>query len=407
MNKRFARSAVGVTERGERMRFPKLKQALLCRLLMYAVVLSAFITPIVIVATIQVIPAVISALFGISMGIGLLVYLIKNFIVLMAMDTGLATLHCYQTARKEFDLPKTQKTEQIEKRLSSFGKGYIPLPIEPKPNALRYRFNSPVTIYSKGIERIVITYHVDLLDKSRYLAILQSATANSKALTGKKKALLLDKSQKNAPLNRVTVAAIFANKVDPEFSAHLYDTVCKQEGDGFETAFLPCVIDLQKQTCVFNSMRIPYCGFAYPVKNRGIRIIRKAIFGGKLPLKSNDSMLDPIKDVDPEQSLWQFWHNMKKELVLQNIENKKRFETMQHGQIVLEDDFLYIKWEERGVWVAVELDKETKTAKIDPIHSWEYPKANAIAKKTIEDVKASISAYFAELGYSCEFSSLS
>ncbi len=44
------------------------------------------------------------------------------------------------------------------------------------------------------------------------------------------------------------------------------------------TALLPCVIDLEEQICTFDSMRMPCTGFQYPIKNRGIKIIRKYLF---------------------------------------------------------------------------------------------------------------------------------
>ncbi|MBO5324032.1 MAG: hypothetical protein J6A88_08050 [Oscillospiraceae bacterium] len=385
------------------MKSPKLKNALLCRILVYVVVLGGFIAPIIIVANLKFVPEAIKVIVGMGLAVGLLVYLIKNFVLLMAMDVGLAMLHCHNTARKHFVLPKSFSEQKVEREFTRFGKEYEPSAISPRPETLRYKSNAPMTIYSSGIEKIIATYHIDFLDKNQYHLIINSATANSKALKGKKKHWFLDKSQKSSPLNRATVIVIYAKQVDEKLRNSLFDVVCKNGGDGFDTAILPCVMDLEKQICTFDSMRMPYTGFQYPVKNRGIKIIRKYLFNNKFPFADSPDMLDPIKDMDPEQSLWDFWKTMKKELVSDDKNMKKRFEKMKHRDIIFEDGYIYLKWEDHGLWISVELNEERRMAAIDPIDSWDYPKSYKIAKATIKEIEILINTYFAGLGYTTKY----
>lgn len=385
------------------MKSPKLKNALLCRILVYIVVLGGFIAPIIIVANLKFVPEAIKVIVGIGLAVGLLIYLLKNFVLLMAMDVGLAMLHCHNTARKHFILPESFSEQKVERRINRFGKKYEPSAIFPRPETLRYKSNAPMTIYSSGIEKIIATYRIDFLDKSQYQLIVNSATANSKALKGKKKHRFLDKSQKSSPLNRATVIVIFAKQVDEKLRNSLFDVVCKNGGDGFDTAILPCVVDLEKQICTFDSMRMPYTGFQYPVKNRGIKIIRKYLFNNKFPFADSPDMLDPIKDMDPEQSLWDFWKTMKKELVSDDKNMKKRFEKMKHRDIIFEDGYIYLKWEDDGLWISVELNEERRMAAIDPIDSWDYPKSYKIAKATIKEIEILINTYFAGLGYTTKY----
>ena len=385
------------------MKSPKLKNALLCRILVYVVVLGGFIAPIIIVVNLKFVPEAIKVIVGIGLAVGLLIYLLKNFVLLMAMDVGLAMLHCHNTARKHFVLPESFSEQKVERRINRFGKKYEPSAISPRPKTLRYKSNAPITIYSRGIEKIIATYHIDFLDKNQYQLIVNSATANSKALKGKKKHRFLDKSQKSSPLNRVTVIVIYAKQVDEKLRNSLFDAVCKNGGDGFDTAILPCVVDLEKQICTFDSMRMPYTGFQYPVKNRGIKIIRQHLFNNKFPFADSPDMLDPIKDMDPEQSLWDFWKTMKNELVSDDKNMKKRFEKMKHGDIVFEDSYIYLKWEDHGLWISVELNEELRTAEIDPIDSWDYPKSNKIAKAAIKEIKTLLNTYFAGLGYTTKY----
>ena len=397
LNRKFCRTEVSF------LKSPKLKNALLCRILVYVVVLGGFIAPIIIVANLKFVPEAIKVIVGIGLAVGLLIYLLKNFVLLMAMDVGLAMLHCHNTARKQFVLPQSFSAKKVEKRISRFGQKCEPIAISPRPETLRYKSNAPMTIYSSGIEKIVATYHIDFLDKNQYHLIINSATANSKALKGKKKHCFLDKSQKSSPLNRVTVIVIFAKQVDEKLRNSLFDVVCKNGGDGFDTAILPCVVDLEKQICTFDSMRMPYTGFQYPVKNRGIKIIRKYLFNNKFPFADSPDMLDPIKDMDPEQSLWDFWKTMKKELVSDDKNMKKRFEKMKHRDIIFEDGYIYLKWEDHGLWISVELNEELRTAEIDPIDSWDYPKSNKIAKAAIKEIKTLLNTYFAGLGYTTKY----
>ncbi len=385
------------------MKFPQLKNALLCRILVYVVVLGGFITPIIIIANLNFVHETIKIVVCIILAIALLIYLIKNFVLLMAMDIGLATLHCNNTARKRFVLPRSFAIKKIENRILKFGKQYSPIAISPKPHLLQYKSNAPLTIYSSGIEKIIAVYHIDFLDKSHYHLIINSAIANSKSLKGKKKALFLDKNQKKSPLNRVTVIVIFAKQVEENFRDNLFKAACQNGGDGFDTATIPCVVDLETRFATFDSMRIPYMGFQYPVKNRGIKFIRKYLFNNKFTLANSPDKVDPIKDMDPEQSLWSFWKNMKKELILDDKESKKRYEKMKHKDIIFEDGYIYLKWEERGLWLSVEIDEEMKKAEIDVIDSWYYPKSNKIAKDTVKEIKQIINAYFAELGYTTNY----
>ena len=385
------------------LKFPKLKNALLCRILVYVVVLGGFIAPIIIVANLKFVPEAVKVIVGIGLAVGLLIYLLKNFALLMAMDVGLAMLHCHNTARKHFILPESFSEQKVERRINRFGKKYEPSAISPCPEALRYKSNAPITIYSSGIEKIIATYRIDFLDKNQYQLIVNSATANSKALKGKKKHRFLDKSQKSSPLNRATVIVIYAKQVDEKLRNGLFDMVCKNGGDGLDTAILPCVVDLEKQICTFDSMRMPYTGFQYPVKNRGIKIIRQYLFNNKFPFADSPDTLDPIKDMDSEQSLWDFWKTIKNELVSDDKNTKKRFEKMKHGDIVFEDDYIYLKWEDHGLWISVELNEELRMAEIDPIDSWDYPKSHKIAKATIKEIKTLINTYFAGLGYTTKY----
>lgn len=385
------------------MKFPRLKNALLCRILVYVVVLGVFIVPMAVVMSLSFIPEAVKLIVIIGLSVGFIIYLFKNFVLLILIDSRLAILRCYKTARKRFVLPKSFSVQKTEKKISRFGKKYEPIAISPRPETLQYKSNAPITVYSSGIEKVIATYHVELLDENQYDLIVNSAKANASFLKGKKKHRFIDKTQKKSPLNQVTVIVIYAERVDDKLRNRLYDIVCKNAGDGFDTSVLPCVVDSEKGTCIFDSLRIPYIGYQYPAKNRGIRIIRKKLFDGKFTLADSHDTLDPIDDIDPEQSLWSFWISAEKELISNEKKEKKRFEKMKHNEFILDDGFIYLKWEDRGICVSFELNEELMKAEIDAVDFWAYPKSYRIKKDTVKEIKSLLNTYFKELGYTAEY----
>ena len=212
------------------MNIPKLKHPRLCRILTYVVVLGCGLLPIIIVLSLPT-PDIVRVIVMFGSLIGLLFYLFRNFMVLMMMDMALASLSCYRTARTQYTLPANRTADSIRRSILRYGTQCNPSPIQPQPAALRYKFSNPMTVYSRGIERVIAAYEVDLLDRDMYRDIFSSAKTNSKVLTGRKTAIFLDKQQKKQSLHRVTVVLILAHKVDPQMIPNLYELVCKQCGD--------------------------------------------------------------------------------------------------------------------------------------------------------------------------------
>lgn len=383
------------------MNYPKLRNPLLCRLTPYAVVLGVTAIPIVAVFLLPV-PETLRIVVIFAAVIGFLIYLFCNFAVLIALDMFLAQLCCLQSARTHYSL-SGRSGETILKKLKRFGRQYDPSPVEPRPVCLGYRFSAPISVYTSGIERIVTAYETDMLTRDTYSTILRSAKANSKALMGKKKALFLDSSQKKSPLNRITVVVILAKCVDPRIQADLYKMVCSNCGNEETDCILPCIVDLSGKRCTFNCLRVPYIGFSYAVKNRGIRLVKKLVFGGSLPLKGNAHYIESMSDVDPDRSVWALWKDLRAQFTGAEDDIKATLEAMEHGQIRIEEDLLYLKWEESGICLLTEMDKEGKNAKLERIANWAYPKNNPIGKKVIFQLETHIIDYFSQKGVQVQF----
>lgn len=382
------------------MSFPKMKHPLLCRIATYVAVLGAFLVPMIAVICIPAIPEPIKAIVSIVCTVGLLIYLFRNFAILMALDICLATMQGYTKAYRRY--PLQLDAEVLNKRLSRFGKGCEPVALQPKPQLLRFKSTAPVTVYSSGIEKVVAVYRCGLLTKAEYSAIVDSGITNSQALAGKKKHLLLDHAQKTAPLNRVTVILILAAAVAPDVAQELYDQVCKKEGDGFDRSVLPCVVDLSAKTCVFNSPRMPYWGMQYPVKNRGIRLIERYIFSGRLP-QGQGKLIEELEDHDPDMTLWQFWGDLKKEWRDDDRKTQMTLQKMTHGQICTEEEQLLIKWEDRGAQWSVQWEDGGRTAVVQMFDNWVFPKVRPMSKKHLAQLQEQVRVHLEQEGCAVRF----
>ena len=382
------------------MPFPRLKNPLLCRILVYVTVLGAALVPMVLVVCLPLPESIRVVGFAVPLA-GLLVYILKNFLCLMAMDTFLATLCCQQKARKHFTLPPGFSPEKVTRKLSHFGQEYYPVPCPVPPQMLLYKSACSLTVYARSIEKLVALYRVPLLDKNLYRNLVTSAAINAKALKGSRPHRFLDKNQRRAPIHQVTVVLILADRVEEDLRAALSEEVCKGGGDEIDTSLLPCVVDLERQLCTFDSFRVPYTGFVYAVKNRGINLIRRSVFGGRFPYSRSPDRPEP-KDADYlDQTLWQLWRATKREV----SSDEKRFRKMSHGDLRLRNGYLYVKWKDHGVRLAATLAPETRRAQVEEPDLWYYPKANKISQQTAAALKKQITTYFAHHTYTVTYTS--
>lgn len=150
------------------MKYPKIKNALLCRILIYVVIIGGFLFPIIPVCLIPFIPEGAKVLISFALVVALLICMIKNFVTLMTMDAMLAFINGFRNARTQFDLPDNFGTKKICDKISHFGKTCVSQPLYPQPDMLQYKFKTSWEIYSKGTEKVITTYQVEHLDKELY-----------------------------------------------------------------------------------------------------------------------------------------------------------------------------------------------------------------------------------------------
>lgn len=391
--------------------FPQLKQTLLCKIFLCLMMLKYAIFGIL-VSTLRAIPNNAKVFLIVGAFALTLVDMFRNFAFYLTTEMTLEVLHCLLTGGWEFSLPQAFSAQELVQRCGSFGRAYEPTVLAPRPAMLRYRSGRPAQMFASGIEKIIAVYPVAMLDEDTYRRIHASAAQNAKALKGKKKHILLEKPQRKAPIDQVTVALIVADQVEEAFRSKLKDVTSKQVGDGETVSMIPCVVDLEKQRCIFDSTREVFLDGHYPVKNRGIRLIKRYLFRGGLRLigDSNDFLKNEAASAENgeeekilEMSFWEYTRMAKKEMAGCDEEDAKRFKQMKHREIVIEGEYLYLKWEQSGIWTALERDEEARTVKLDPIVSWYYPRARKIDKETVKKIKKELSTYFAGEGCTVKY----
>ncbi len=397
------------------MKFPKLKNALLCRILPYVIFISAVILPIIAVVNLPI-PDGLKILFIFFWIILGLVFIAKNFVLLMMADMLMGTIHCYNRVRTKYPVPKGRTDEKIKKSLSRYGKECSPRPLSPKPEMLRYKLKSSMTVFTKGIEHVAAVYNIENLNKQSYNEIYTSAQTNSKALEGMKKPIITDKSQKKAPLSRVMVAIIFAEHLEENFRANIQKTLEKGDGDETETAFIPCIIDLEKNECFFDSLEEVNMGFGNPVKNRGIKLVKRYVFGNKISIKNNENRYDIPNLLEDEKfknevqtenildmTLWELLKMLKKSFADSDKETQKTFESMKDGEVVSEEDGVFVKLNGKGIHLYVEGDEGENSAQIEAPYIWDYPKSNKVSQKDMASIERMVMRHYSEKGVSIKF----
>ena len=384
------------------LKFPKLKHTILCNIILTFLPFLILVAGVVAICLIDSISPQVRIFIGIGFAAIMIVVMIKNLYDVFFVTTMLDTYRFYKKARKWFALPQDFDANVVEADISLFGQPCEPVEFEPSPDMLQYHSKKSITVNASAYEKVVSTYSVNILDKDIFKEIVKSARKNSLALRRHKTYHYIGNDVKNAPLNRVTVAIIFAQQVASSFRDDLLDSICKLTGESENDAFLACVVDFDRRICIFDSMNESYSS-SRPAKNRGISLIKKFLFNNKLTYKNSTEMLDPVTDFDPEQSLWKFLRDFKKMTSDSKKDTRAQFAKMRAGDIVYEDGLLYLMLQKNGVVIFTEKHEDTKVVDIEPIEYWDYPKFTKVNRYTQGRIKQLVDDYFQKLGYTTNY----
>lgn len=347
---------------------------------------------------------------GLRVGICLILLFVSVFLLIKFSSSAISSelvlkiIEANNKKRTKFDFPKNLSKDKIEKTIRRIGIKCEPTTVFPQPEILQYQFKMPVSAHAKGLETIISTYSIRCLTNEELKNIIKSVKSNSKNLKGKKKAFYLDAQQKKSPLKRTDIVLIFADSVDATLENHLFNLICKEDTDGFNESIIPCVFDFENKNIVFNCDWLPDAFSQNYARNRGIKIIKNKILKRKLDFKHNQNFVEfKFEGIDTEQTLFQLLKNENNHFVNFKKKTNNKFKNMKDGEIIFEDDFLYIKIDGKGVAIYIEIIEETKTVNIDTFDLWDYPKTIQIAKKKVSQIQNLATDYFFNKGYTVEF----
>lgn len=346
----------------------------------------------------------------VRLGICLILLFISAFLLIkfsasaISSELVLKIIDANNKKRTKFDFPENLSKDKIEKNIKKIGIKCEPTTVFPQPEILQYQFKMPVSARAKGSETIISTYSIGCLTNEELKNIIKSAKSNSKNLKGKKKAFYLDAQQKKSPLKRTDIVIIFANSVDITLEKHLFNLLCKEDTDGFNESIIPCVFNYENKTIVFNCDWLPDAFSQNYTRNRGIKIIKNKILKRKLNFKDNQNFVEfKFEGIDTEQTVFQLLKNEGNQFVDFKKKTNNKFKNMKEGEIIFEDDFLYIKIGGKGIAIYSEIIEETKMVNIDTFDLWDYPKTNQIPKNTISKIQNLVTSYFLNRGYTVKF----
>ena len=396
------------------MKWPKLKLTVLCQVLIYLPVLVPFIYCIVAELFGGEAVGVKAAIFVAVLFLLLfltIVYLIHFAGILIFSDLFFLMIRywkrdrlCYESAGNGTNLAQAER--HIQRRCRRWGKAAPVEPVRPQPVAVYCRRCYSWTVFWKSIEKNCLIYRVERLDRELYGEILRSAGLNVRAQQHTRKAAIsIDKAKRKASVAVASVVVILADAIDPELPGLAREKPAVKS-PGY---LLPCVADVTHGRYYFDGMAEPYMlgVMGRPEKNMALGIVKRLVFGGRLPLKqSTRSPRFPLADFSPDMSLWQFLKEMRQGFGELKREEKWIAKRLKPGEVALRENRIFAKLGQRtAVFFCCEDETDARrlAVQLPKQGFWMYPRRSLISKKDREELKKRISVFLASQGYSVNF----
>lgn len=393
--------------------FPKLKYPLLCHILLYTPAVAMAFLPLALLAAFEeqitsVIPMPVTVIIILTLMILTIIMLIHDSAMFLSIEAYLSAISNYLKDRKCFSTDKNGKTRNeaekyISGRMSRLGYTCKPMLSNPAPILIKYYSAFSWTIYYARIEKMCLLYSVDTLDMKLYSQIVTSVKTNTLHLHGdKSKMFFIDKQKKKAPLASAIAVVILADSVDEK----VISAVRKNIGSYSDSVILPCVADISAGKYYFDACNETYMlgVMGKPMKNFAIDIIRKAVFGGRLPLRGNTDFTE-FKNYDPDATLWdaiaEFRIDKEGRVPLIYRLLAKRIKA---GQFKFIGNYIFCKIRKKTMAFRYELDKENeKLIRITLRKKSISDFGKNISKKELETLRSGLADFLESEGFEYEF----
>ncbi len=395
--------------RGDKVKYPKMKHATFSQLLIYFPAFSFFLViftaPWIVkyLGTYTIIIVAASAVFSIW-------YLFHFAPLLILSDAVFSTIRCWKRARVYFETARNGTDREtarlrLSKRRRGLGKAYTPLASIVAPTAIFYKRKRPTSVFWFAVEKISVVYSVPYLDKTGYLEILRNADTQVRAIRqpkNKMSKLLMDKRQKEAPIATVAAVVILTDRVDP---ALLEQGI---KGQRHKNSYiLPCVAVLSSGRYYYDSLKEPhFIGLSErPIKNYAIDLMKKQLFGGRLPLRGNDRYLPfEMKDISLNMSVWDYAKQFRSAWKEGDREERGIAKKLTPGEVRIKDDCIYCKIGKRTARFLLLLDEGTpREIQVLTEAYWCQPRRSIISKKDMSELQQRMRLHLVGNGYTPEF----
>lgn len=387
------------------MKFPRLNHPRLCQFILYLPALLPFII-LLMAAVFLSVNETNETVLGVSFLACfpvVLIYLFKNAPLLICSDIFFAGISAWKKDRENYytacnGTDRKTAEKHIIGRMSRCGKERKPLSYgRAIPLAVSYRRSASWMVGWAAIEKICLLYSVDFLDFAAYNDILSSARLNTQALQCKKSDLHFpDKHQKKTPVSTSAAVIILADRVAENIRRLVRNPENKFAA---ECVILPCIYDFENNRVLFDGMKEPFvAGMSrgIPSKNRAIKLIIKAVFGGRLPLKGNSEFTD-FRAEDVNMSLWEYVREFNKEMRGISREEKRLISVLKDREVKLNDEIIYCKLGERTAAFAACVDDDG-LRHVELSGYWFMPKKNRMSINDTETIKHLIGSYLSATG---------
>ena len=368
---------------------PKIKNPLLCQLVLYAPALAFFVV-ILLGLVFAALPESMMWIWVVLMIVSAVIalaYLLSAMIILLATDVVFSTVRFWKRDRLWYPSQRIGADAEAALRKIRARAGeetkFVP-GADPQPvYGVKWSETSPMVHY-RGIESLLLVYRTAELDVEEFQRIMHSAViVQKRAFSGNAKFMMTDPRQKNQPVAHATAVVILADRAWPEVMEKIRDAVSGSLG-----ATVPCVVDFSTGQCRFDGMGKAYLiGMtAKPEKNMAQDILKDVLFGGVLPLKDKSTMMPfPIKDLDPEMTLLDLvkrYNAFNSFDMLSFLKLRERWHCrgMKHGQFRFREKEIYYKHHKRIARMEI-MKGEGPNLEVKLPYRWCLPRDNRTSRE--------------------------
>lgn len=393
------------------MRFPKLKHAILCEIIVYTpALLWVILIPLALIFSdwVDALPAWIPIAVFLGTALLVLVYLFSHVLQLLTLDSLLMEIRGWKRDRLWFETRRNgSDPRSIERRIlrrcRRYGKA-VPITgnAEPSPICLRHRSRWSWWAHYSQYEQTIAVYSVSSLDSAGYRALLQDAQRRQiRILPDQKK----KPSRDVKPPMRAMLVVILADAVPSDVPAIVRSKLAARNG-----ACIPCVADRQtgRYYCCVQTIGYEPGMEPKPERNFAVAMVRRIVFGGWFPRGNVENRPEPKFDWSPETSLWTFLGetgNVVHTLLREDRSKTKRLRSeMKNGEIRMDGETISCRLDRRFAdWAYDRSEEDPARLIVWESDFWDRPATREILPKDKAELRRRMEKWLRQKGLECTF----